>query len=111
MPHRLPQINELILHELNTLLLTQVDFPRDCLVTITFVHVSKDLRQAKVGISVLPLDSAKAVLKIIRQHVGRLQLLLNRKLSLKPLPRLSFVIDDTEARAAEVEEAINRISS
>lgn len=108
MPHRIEQINELIRHELTNLLLSEVEFPRDCLATVTFVEVSIDLRHAKVGMSVLPLNRAGTVLAALRRNAGKLQFLLNKKLALKPLPRLSFVIDDTEARAAKVEEVINQ---
>ena len=108
MTHRIEQINELIRHELTTLLLSEVEFPRDCLATVTFVTVSSDLRHAKVGISVLPLNRSGSVLATLRRNAGRLQFLLNKKLTVKPLPRLSFVIDDTEAKAAKVEAVINQ---
>ena len=109
MSHRIEQINELIRHELTSLLLTEVEFPRDSLATVTFVEVSSDLRHAKVGVSVLPLNRAGNVLTALRRSLGRIQFLLNKKLSLKPLPRLSFVIDDTEARAAEVEAVLKEV--
>ncbi len=109
MSHRLAQINELIRQELNKLLLTEIDFPLGCLVTIVAVETSKDLRYAKVLISVLPESFAKKALEIIRRRIGYLQHLLNKKLSMKPLPRLNFVIDDTEKKAAEIEELISNL--
>ena len=109
MTHRLPQVNQLIMSELNTLLLSEVDFPPSCLVTITAVETSKDLRHAKVWLSILPTDQTKKVLTILGHQIGHLQFLLNKKLSMRPLPRIRFTIDQTESRAAEIETLLDDI--
>lgn len=109
MPQRLLKINELIKHEVGQLLLREVEFPKDCLVTITKVETSRDLRHAKIFISILPFDFNKKVLKKISNQISHLQFLLNKRLSLKPLPRLSFVVDRTEKEAAIIEELLDKI--
>src|SRR3989338_7671315 len=101
--HRLLQINELIKHELNQLLLTQVEFPGNCLATIVDVETSKDLRHAKVWLSVIPEIYTQKVLKRLNKNIGHLQFLLNKKLRIKPLPRIRFVIYQTEIKAADIE--------
>ena len=109
MSHRLPQVNELIRQELSTLLLTEIEFPKNSLVTILKVEVSKDLRYGKVWLSVMPVAYTKKILDKLAAQAGHLQFLLNKKLSLKPLPRLYFAIDETEAKAAEIDELLDRI--
>src|SRR3989344_2519124 len=109
MPHRLEQVNELIRQQLNQLLLTEVDFPPDCLVTIVKVETSPDLRHAKIFISVLPNDQEKKVLVILKHHVGLLQFELNKKLAFRPLPRIRFLIDETEKKAADIEALLDKI--
>ncbi|HLC89550.1 MAG TPA: ribosome-binding factor A [Patescibacteria group bacterium] len=109
MPHRLPQMNELIRQELNSLILTEVEFPKNCLVTITKVETAKDLRYSKVWFSVMPFVYAKKVLTILRNQIGHLQFLLNKKLSMRPLPRLNFAIDDTEKKAADIDALLDRL--
>jgi ribosome-binding factor A len=109
MPHRIAQVNELIRQELSQLLLVEIEFPRDCLVTVTKVEVSKDLGYAKVWFSVLPTLYTKKVLTKLTSNIGHLQFLLNKKLTIKPLPRLSFFIDDTEAKATEIEKLLDQI--
>ena len=54
MSHRINQVNELIKQELNDLLVSELEFTKGCLVTITAVETSKDLRHAKIWVSVLP---------------------------------------------------------
>lgn len=107
--HRLPQVSELIRQELGSLILTEIEFPKNCLVTIMKVEASKDLRYAKVWLSVMPVAYTKKVLTKLTANAGRLQYRLNKKLSMKPLPRLNFAIDETEAKAAQIEELLDRI--
>lgn len=109
MSHRIYQINEVIKQHLNSFILTEIEFPKNCLATITRVETTKDLRQAKVWISVMPTAYTKKILGKFNHQIGRLQHLLNQKLSMKPLPKLRFLIDDTEQKAFEIEELLDRI--
>lgn len=109
MSHRILQINELIRQELANLLLTEVEFPKNCLTTVIKVETSKDLRHAKVWLSIIPTIYTQKILTKLNKQAGRLQFLLNKKLTMKPLPRLFFKIDDTEAKASEIEDLLDRI--
>lgn len=109
MSHRVAQINELIRHELAELILTEVEFPQGCFVTIVEVETSKDLRHATVWISVLPGYLLKKALDKLRVNIGHLQFLLNKRLSIKPLPRIRFAVDRTEEKAADIEQLLDRI--
>ncbi|MFA6322537.1 MAG: 30S ribosome-binding factor RbfA [Candidatus Buchananbacteria bacterium] len=109
MPHRLEQVSELIRHEVANLLLTEIEFPKGCLVTITETEVSKDLRHAKISISIMPGYLTGKVLTKLKAEIGNLQFLLNQRLSMRPLPRIRFVIDKTEQKAAAIEELLDQI--
>ena len=109
MPHRLPQINELIRDHLSRLLLTEVDWPEDLLVTVLRVETAKDLRHAKVWVSVLPFEKTSKALNLLRRKAGLLQFELNKKLTFKPLPRINFTADATEQKASGIEELLNRL--
>ena len=109
MSYRIQQVNQLIKQELNKLLLTEIEFPKNCLATITNIETSKDLRHAKIWLSVIPNLYTKKVLDKLTSSAGHLQFLLNKKLTMKPLPRLHFVIDETEKKAAKIEELLDRI--
>jgi len=109
MSYRVQQVNELIKQELNKLLLTEIEFPRNCLATITQVETSKDLRHAKVRLSVIPNLYTKKVLDKLTTKAGHLQFLLNKRLMMKPLPRLNFSIDETEKKAEEIEQLLDQI--
>ena len=109
MSHRIEQVNELIKQHLGALILTELEFPKNTLATIIAVEVSKDLRHAKVWVSVMPTMYTGKVLEKLKKNSGHLQYLLHQKLSMKPLPKIRFVIDETEKKASEIEALLDRI--
>lgn len=104
---RIHKINSLIRDELNKLILQEVEFPPDALVTITGVHTAKDLHYAKIYISVLPQNHAEEVLKILKK--SHLQNLLFRKLSIPFVLKLQYAIDNTEANAQDIENLLDQV--
>jgi len=108
MSQRIKKVNELLKHEISQLLLKEIDFS-NILVTITNIDTSKDLRQAKIKLSVIPLGKSEDVLKIIKRNIFQLQRELNRKLHMKPLPRIRFEIDQTEVKAQRIEEILHKM--
>ena len=109
MSHRILQVNELIRQELNKLLVTEIEYPKNCLATITSIETSKDLRHAKVWLSVIPVAYTRKVLDKLNSQAGHLQFLLNKQLSMKPLPRLHFAIDETEKKARDIDAILDQI--
>lgn len=107
MTDRIKKINELLRHELSSLIIREAELPPDCLVTVVDVSTSKDLRHANVYISVLPEDLATKAVKAL--YGSKLHKELYKKLSLKPLPRLHFKLDKTEEKASQIEELLDQI--
>ena len=107
MSDRIKKINSLLKQELNSLILSELEFPAGTLVTIMGVDTTKDLHYAKVYISVLPLEFAAQVKKILER--SNIQKFLFKKLSTKFIPKLEFIIDATEAKAREIEGLLDKI--
>jgi len=103
---RVKKVNKLLKHEISQLLLREIDFC-DILVTITGVETSSDLRHAKVKISVLPQEKNELALEIINKNIFRIQQKLNKKLYMKPIPRIRFEIDQVEIKAQRIEELLS----
>jgi len=104
---RIKKLNSLLLEETNELILEEVEFPEDTLVTITSVETSKDLHYAKVFLSVLPPQNKEKVLKILK--ASNIQNLLFRKLTTKFIPKLQYYIDDTEEKAESIESLLDQL--
>lgn len=72
------------------------------LVTITGVELVDDLRTAKVTVSVLPREHAPLTLHGLRAAAGTIRRDVMRRMHIRDMPALRFVIDEGHQRSAEV---------
>lgn len=107
---RINQVNALIKQEIGNLFLKEIEFPSDCLVTISKVETSSSLEHAKIWLTVLPTDYQKDVLKILAKNISHLQSLLNKKLVMRIVPQISFKIDDSPQKKARIDELLDKLS-
>lgn len=105
MNYRPLRVGNLIREELSIMIARELEFP-GALVTVTEIEVNKKLDVAHVRVSVLPSNKAAEVLKILQTAAGELHYKLVRKLNIKPMPHLEFVIDHGPENAARVEKAL-----
>ncbi|MBI2055209.1 MAG: 30S ribosome-binding factor RbfA [Candidatus Sungbacteria bacterium] len=103
---RIEQVNDLIREELGKIIGREVDFPVDSLVTITRVSTSPDLHYADILMSVMPQFYEDEVLALLVKQIGGLQRALNKKLRMRPVPRIKFVIDSEQKRADRIERLL-----
>ena len=99
------QLNEALLHELALLINSELDFP-EALVTVSYVDCSPDLKQAKVGFSVLPDRLSGTALRKLQAASGHLVGALAKRLPLRRLPHLIWEFDPTEKEAGKIERLI-----
>ena len=93
---RLTRVNALMRREIGEALFHVIDEDGFDLsaVTITEVHVSRNLREGHVHVSIRSDAAGRArMLAILRQHRVEIQQLINRDLELKYTPRLTFELD------------------
>lgn len=108
MSERIKRVNELIKQEISKLLCRELDFG-NILVTVLAVSVSPDLRQAKVIISILPSEKEKNVQLILKKNIFDLQQILNKRLKMRPVPKICFEINRTASQAQRIEEILEKI--
>jgi ribosome-binding factor A len=114
---RMRRVDEAVRAVLSDAITKQMKDPRVGFVTVTAVKTSPDLRHARVYVSVLGDDEARAESLVgLRSAHGFLQARVATELRLKHTPTLEFAYDDTidhglriaellEHEVAEVEEA------
>ena len=80
------------------------------LVTVTGVEMTRDLRHAKIFVSIMGEDSQRAsTIEGLQSVQGFLRSRLARSLSLRVAPEVQFVMDESVARAARIETLLNQI--
>lgn len=110
MTRRTERISDLLRAEISDLLLREVKDPRVAgLVTITEVDVSPDLSRAKVFVSVMGTDEEKtSTLRALTAAAHFVQRNLGKRLTLRRVPELDFVPDDSLERGAQILELLNK---
>lgn len=109
MSKRIERVDALIEKELGQIILREVEFPVGSLVTITRVKCSADLANARVYVSVLPQNLADRVLYILDKLVFVLQKFLDKRLRIRPIPKIRFVKEEQTEEAAKIEGLLKKI--
>jgi ribosome-binding factor A len=109
MKKRILRVNQLIQKELSNILLREIEFPLSTLVTVTRVEVSPDFNLAKVYISCLPEKNSSLILRTLKNQIYHLQQELNKRLTMKIVPRIEFVEEFKTKEAGKIEELLERI--
>jgi len=108
---RADRVAEAIREEVATFLAEDVKDPRVVgLVTVTGVEVSRDLRQAKVFVSVMGSDTERAAtFDGLASVAAHLRSRVGRALRLRLAPEIMFRHDESIARAARIENLLAQI--
>lgn len=111
MSQRIEQLNSLLQKEVAAIISREIEFPSGMFVTITSVDVADDAESAKVWISVLPDLHKQDALKIINRRIGDLQSILNKKLVMKFVPKLTFLVDESGEKAAAITKVLDLVAA
>jgi len=107
---RSERVSELLLEEISWLIERELKDPRIGFVTLTKVKVSRDLRHARVYVSVMGSDEERdRSMQGLRSAVGFIKMRLGENLRLKNLPDIDFILDTTLDRVRRIEELIKEI--
>ena len=107
------RVAEAIREEVATFLAEGVKDPRvSGIVTVTGVDVTRDLRSARVFVSVLGDDATRAsTMEGLASVAGGLRGRIGRALRLRVAPELAFRLDESIARAARIETLLSQLRS
>ena len=66
------------------------------MITVTSADVSKDMRQCKIGITVMPIEKEKAVFDFAQRLRADMRTDIKHRLPIKTIPFVEIVIDEGE---------------
>ena len=94
----------------STSILTELSDPRVQDVTVTYVEVSPDMRQAKVHVSVMG-DPAKQKLSLhgLKSAAGFLQSKIGQRIDTRYTPRLVFVLDQGVKASLDIDRQLKEL--
>ncbi len=105
--NRIARVNSLIEHVLGPVLHEFLE-GENGLVTISKVETSRDMKYAKIWISIFGGDDAK-ILKFLADNIFELQGKLNSSMKTKIFPRISFHLDTSPRYVEHVDELIRKV--
>ncbi|MBL8029694.1 MAG: ribosome-binding factor A [Candidatus Doudnabacteria bacterium] len=105
--NRIAKVNSLIEHVLGPVLHETLQ-GENGLLTISKVETSKDMKWAKIWVSILGGDDAH-ILKILENNIFEIQGRLNGSMNTKIFPRISFHLDTSPRYVEHVDKLIRKI--
>jgi ribosome-binding factor A len=106
--NRIAKVNSLIQRELGPILHNFLDWQTG-LITISKVETSKDMKWAKVWLSIFNGNDEK-IFNFLNKNIYHIQGELNEHFFTKIIPRISFHLDTTPRYVEHIEEVIKKNS-
>lgn len=108
-PYRGQQIAEVIHRTVSEALLKEVDIPFGSFVTVSKVDLDPERKHAKVCLTVLPDSLALSTFRLVKTQTGQVQHRLNTTLRVKPVPRISFLLDKGEEKRHRIDKLLDHL--
>ena len=91
-------------------ILSDLNDPRVADVTVTYVEMTGDMRQAKVHVSVMGDDAKQALcLRGLQSSAGFLQSKLSSRIDTRYTPRIKFILDQGVKRSIEISRILKEV--
>ncbi|MFA9398446.1 MAG: 30S ribosome-binding factor RbfA [Clostridiaceae bacterium] len=109
--YRAGRINEEVKKEVSRIIQYEVKDPRmTCMVSVTKVDVTKDLKYAKIFVSVFGKEEGKEEsFNALKRSAGFIRREVGRNLKLRCTPELIFTLDDTIEHGMHINEILRDI--
>lgn len=109
MSKRVNKINELLKRTIGEIILKDFDMPEGALITVTRVNTSSNLIKSRVFINVIPKEKEEKVVESLKKYVYHIQEEVNRRLKIRPVPKIFFVREKTVDKSTRIEEILEDI--
>lgn len=105
---RLEKLNELIKEELSKIIFRELELPPGAMATITRVETSDNKLFCRVFISVFETKelNEERLLKDISRLTPKIQRMFNKRLRIRPVPKIKFVPDALEKKRERIEKLL-----
>lgn len=106
---RSTRLGLLIKEEIAYIIMRKVKDPRLGFVTVTDVEMTQDLKMARVFISVMQEETSGMSLDILNSAKGMIRAELNKRIRVKFIPTLEFMIDESINRGSRIDQLLREI--
>ena len=106
------RINEEVKREISNIIRNEIKDPRlTALVSVTDVKVTKDLRYAKVYVSIFGKDEEEKnnTFLALKNASGYIRREVGQRMNLRNTPQIIFELDDSISYSMRIEELIDKV--
>jgi ribosome-binding factor A len=109
---RTQKVADVLRREISDILRTEIKDPGIGFVTVTDVEVAKDLRNAKVFVSIMGDGAAKGeTMKALERARTTVQCMLGERIRLRFLPILHFYLDESIEYGSHIDSILAKIDA
>lgn len=114
MTRRIERVNSLLKEVISEVILQDL---KHCIlpkfITVTAVDTSRDLKHAKVYISLIENDTQKKdeALKTLQKHTAQITMLASKKVTMRYFPELLFKLDDSLDKYMHIDALLRQIEN
>ena len=106
---RVNKLDSILLREISMIIMKDINDPKLGFPTVTEVDVTPDLTTAKVYVSFLGKNYKKRDgIEALRRAKGHIKSELAKRIKIRRIPDLTFLVDDTLDKAERIEEILNK---
>ncbi len=106
--NRIEKINDLIRDNLSKIIQKKLDKKSGVFVSVTKVETSPDLKSAKAFISIFPDNICFSTFSKLKKISFQKDLAKN--LQIKFIPKISFILDNTQRKVSQIEKILQKIA-
>lgn len=106
------KLDSLLLREISSIIQFDLNDPKVGFATVSEVRVSPDLSYAKVFVSFFGKNYQKRDgLEALRRSKGHIKSELAKRIKIRKIPDLDFVVDDSLDRVERIENIVNKVNN
>ncbi len=107
---KMDRVDDEIRKTLNEIIAYELKDPRlETLINVTAVNTTKDLKSAKVFVSIMDKSKAKDALAALKNASGFIRGILFEKLKIRLVPHLTFHLDESLNRGFAIENILKEM--
>ncbi len=106
---RLKALNSFLKKQISKIILEQERPSNKIFTTVTKVETSSNLVESKVYLSVWPDEQSPVIMTLLKRDIKNIQKQIDKILPIRTVPKIVFIEDKGQKKAAKVEKIINEL--
>ena len=106
-PHRQGRIAELLQRTVGEIILNEAGI-ESTMLTVSSVVLSPNHQHVTIVISVFPENKKEEAMSLLKEKTWAIQQALNKKLRMRPVPKIRFELDNSEEQARKILDILDK---